>query len=552
MNIRVRTEPRAKFTEVAVENGITFAELLAGYQDSLPYRILAVKADHQVRELNKTIDKPMDVTFLDMRSNAANLIYQRSLSFIYTKAVYDVLGDVGVSIGNSLNKGLYTVIHKSPLNADEINAVEIRMREVVSADIPFIKQTVSKPEAYELLNEDGRRDKRRMLESASDIEKVVFYSLDGFRSYFYGQMAPSTGYIEYFELRKYKNGVLLRFPHYSRPDQIPPYVDEKRLYEAFSEATQWGKLTGISVAADLNSVIESGRCTEMIQLSEALHEKSIAYIADRIAQEKKRIILVAGPSSSGKTTFARRLCIQLKVNGLTPLYMGTDDYFIDRVNCPLDEYGEPNFEDLIALDLDLFNGNMNALLSGEAVDIPRYDFYLGKKVFGERVMKCKAGQPIVIEGIHGLNDKLTEGIDDAEKFRIYISPLTALNIDDQNRIPTTDMRFLRRMIRDYQFRGNAAKSTINIWPKVRAGEDKNIFPFSGAADVLFNSAHIYEISVLKKYAAPLLDEIGEDCDEYSEAVRLKKLLQFFKTIEDDSAIVNNSILREFIGGSIFV
>ncbi|MDR0424302.1 MAG: nucleoside kinase, partial [Clostridiales Family XIII bacterium] len=504
IKIRVRTGPRAGFAEAVVPKGCTFAGLLDRYQGELPYRVLAVKAGHQVRELNKTIDQPMDVTFLDMRTNAANRIYQRSLSFIYAKAVRDTLGDVGVFIGNSLNKGLYTVIRKSPLADSDIQAVEARMREIIALDMPFAKQSVTKGEAYTLLTEDGHKEKKRVLESAPDIDKVVFYSLDGFRSYFYGQMAPSTGYIEHFELRKYRNGVLLRYPHYSKPDEIPPYVDEKKLYEAFGEATQWGRLMGISVAADLNEQISSGRCVEMIQLSEALHEKSIAYIADRIAAENKRIILIAGPSSSGKTTFARRLCIQLKVNGLNPLYLGTDDYFIDRADCPKDEYGEPNFEDLVALDLGLFNSNMNALLKGEAVDIPRYDFYLGKKVFGERVTKSTPGQPIVIEGIHGLNGQLTEGIDSAEKFKIYISPLTALSIDDQNRIPTTDIRLLRRMIRDSHSRGKAAHSTISGWPKVRAGEDKNIFPFSGEADVLFNSVHIYEMSVLKKYAMPLL------------------------------------------------
>jgi uridine kinase len=278
----------------------------------------------------------------------------------------------------------------------------------------------------------------------------------------------------------------------------------------------------------------------------------VAYIADRIAREKKRVVLIAGPSSSGKTTFARRLCIQLKVNGLDPLYLGTDDYFVEREASPLDAYGERNFEDIEALDLGLFNDHMNALLRGEVVDLPRYDFYLGKKVFGERLTRGKPGQPFVIEGIHGLNRLLTGGIADKEKFRIYISPLTALNIDDHNRIPTTDVRLLRRMIRDHQFRGNGAEKTISTWHKVRAGEDKNIFPFSGEADVLFNSAYIYELSVLKKYAMPLLDAIPEDAEEFSEAYRLRRFLQFFAVIEDDSAIVNNSILREFIGGSIFV
>ena len=271
-----------------------------------------------------------------------------------------------------------------------------------------------------------------------------------------------------------------------------------------------------------------------------------------ITRRKKRIVLIAGPSSSGKTTFARRLCIQLKVNGLNPLYLGTDDYFVERTNTPLDEYGEHDYENLGAVDIELFNSNMNDLLAGREVDLPEFDFMEGKKTFGKRITKIKQTQPIVIEGIHALNGDLTPYIDDGEKFRIYISPFTQLNIDRHNRIPTTDARMLRRLVRDYQYRGHSAQSTISSWPKVRAGEDKNIFPYNDQADVLFNSVHIYELAVLKKYAEPLLKDIKEDEPEYSEAVRMLKFLRFFRTIEDDSIIVNNSIIREFIGGSIFV
>ena len=391
-----------------------------------------------------------------------------------------------------------------------------------------------------------------MLSESLKLKKVKFYSLEGCRDFFYGFMAPSTGYIEHFQLMKYRRGVLLRFPHPSAPDTMPPYVDEKKMYQAFGEQTKWDRLLGVSYVADLNEKIENGQYKELIQLSEALHEKKIAQIADMIKKQHKRIVLIAGPSSSGKTTFARRLCIQLKVNGLDPLYLGTDDYFVEREETPLDEHGEKDYENLQALDIQLFNDNMNALLEGREVDLPSFDFLTGHKVYGGRRTMIRKDQPVVIEGIHALNEDLTPYISKEEKFKIYISPLTQLNIDAHNRIPTTDERMLRRMVRDNLYRGHNAQSTIASWPKVRAGEDKNIFPYSGEADVLFNSYHVYEIAVLKKYAEPLLSRITPDEPEYAEAVRMLKFLRFFRTIEDDHIIAGNSIIREFIGGSIFV
>ena len=290
----------------------------------------------------------------------------------------------------------------------------------------------------------------------------------------------------------------------------------------------------------------------MILLCEALHEKKIAEMADMITEQRKRIILIAGPSSSGKTTTAKRLCIQLRVNGLEPLYMGTDDYFVERSDTPLDENGKPNYEDIEALDTELFNRNMNDLLSGKVVDMPEFDFLTGEKRFGRRLTSIRSDQPIVIEGIHALNGKLTEFIDDSQKFRIYVSPFTQLNIDSHNRVPTTDARILRRIVRDYKYRNKSAAGNIDQWTQVRAGEDKNIFPFNGEADVVFNTALAYELAVLKKYVETLLEEIDDSQPEYSEAVRLLKLTRFFDSIEDESAIPNNSIIREFIGGSVFV
>ena len=363
---------------------------------------------------------------------------------------------------------------------------------------------------------------------------------------------PSTSYIPFFEVRRYRNGLLLRFPHPNYPDEIPPYEEQKLLYDAFSEETQWEKLLKVSFASDLNRMIEKQESKDLIMLSEALHEKKIAMIAEQIQSAKKRIILIAGPSSSGKTTFAKRLCIQLKVIGLNPLYLGTDDYFVNRDEMIPDENGKYDFEELEAVDLHLFETQMNALLHGEKVDLPEFDFITGKKIFGKRITSIDASQPIVIEGIHGLNPQLTEGIDDSEKFKIYISPLTQINLDAHHRIPTTDARMLRRMVRDNRTRGRDGAVTISSWPSVRHGEEKYIFPFNKEADVFFNSQCVYELAVLKKYATPLLEKVQPDQAEYAEAQRMLQFLSCFASIDDDSIIANNSIIREFIGGSILV
>lgn len=547
----LKTAPNRESQKILAEKGSTFEELVKQYQDELPYTILAVRVNNKVVELVKTIEEPCNITFLDIRDTSANLIYQRSVSFIYLKAIHDVLGKVRVSIENSLNKGLYTHIRtKNPVTEETLLKIENRMQELVEDDIPFIRSTLEKEEAMQILSEGDHAEKRRMLAKASQVETVPIYSCDGFMNFFYGQMVPSTGYIKFFELRKYRNGVLLRFPSSTEPDRIPEFRDDRKLYRAFGEAKKWGNLMGISYVGDLNQKIENGEYKEIIQIFEALHEKKIAQIADQILKRGKRIVLISGPSSSGKTTFAKRLCIQLMVNGQRPLYLGTDDYFLERHETPMTADGEYNFEGLEALDIDLFNDNMNALLAGKAVDLPIFNFKEGKKVFGKRVTKARKGQPIVIEGIHGLNRKLTIKIPDNSKYKIYISPLTQLNVDNHNRIPTTDARLLRRLVRDHKSRGSSAQYTIEQWPKVRAGEDKNIFPYNGEADVLFNSALIYDLAVLKKYAQPLLESIQPEEEAYGEAIRLLKFLRFFKTIEDDSMIANNSIIREFIGGSI--
>lgn len=553
MKIQLKKELRGEFQEVTIEKGTSIEELYKTMENELPYTVLAAKVNNKLVTLAYKIHRDCRIEFLDMRTQVANLIYQNSLSLIYLKAVYDVIGDFEVDIENSLNKGLYTEIKSDvPVTAAQVREIEKRMHEIVAKNLPLERITLTKEEAENFFIQSGRGGKIALLEENPYMKKIPFYTLDGYMDFFYGLMAPSTEYIKYFQLMKYRRGVLLRFPHPSNPNVIPEYVDEKALYKTFGEEKRWGKLMEINYVSDLNRRIDEGKIKELIQISEALHESKIVEIAEMITKQKKRIILIAGPSSSGKTTFAQRLCIQLRVHGLKPLYLGTDDYFLEREQTPLDEYGEKDYENLNAVDIELFNDNMNDLLAGKEVDLPVFNFLTGHKEFGRRKTKIKGSQPIVIEGIHALNEALTPKIAEDEKFKIYISPLIQLNIDNHNRIVTTDHRMLRRMVRDFKYRGYSAQNTIDSWPKVRAGEDKNIFPFSNQADVVFNSVHLYEISVLKKYAKPLLEEITRDEPEYADANRLLNFLRFFRTVDDDSAIANNSIIREFIGGSVFV
>ena len=536
---------------VDVEKGIRAEQLYLSLNEKRENKVLLCKVDNSYRDLNHKINQSCSIEFLDMSDNYAWLVYQNSLILLYEKAVYDILGNVQVNVSNSLNKGLYTTI-KGNVSADDIAKIEKRMKELVNAQLPIIKERIQRKELLKLSSYFNSRDRSRLILSSESIQAVEVYSLDSYKELFYGLLVPNTSYLQYFELKKYRNGILLRYPHISQPNEMPPYEDQKLLYDAFSEATIWEKLMNVSYVADLNEKIKNNDYQDLIMLQEALHEKKISDIADQIKQENKRIILICGPSSSGKTSFTKRLCIQMRVIGLRPLYLGTDDYFVERSETVLDENGEKDYESIRAVDIDLFNQQINELLNGQKVDIPTFDFINGTKVFGQRIVSIDKNQPIVIEGIHALNQILTRDIDDAEKFKIYISPLTSLNIDHINRIPTTDARMLRRLVRDHQFRGRPASQTICDWPKVRKGEDQNIFPFIDQADIFFNTNYIYELAVLKKYAEPLLESVQPEEKEYAEAQRMLSFLRFFEKIEDDSAIANQSILREFIGGSILL
>ena len=543
--------PSEKELKLEVKKNTTIVELIQEVHTE--HRIYAALINHKNVHFNERISEGDVVELQDIRASYGNTCYQTSLTLLYLKAIHDVMGkNVTVTIANSLSKGLFTVIHAGNVTDNLAKEIETRMYELIEDNLEIKEEYVDRNRAIQLLQDVKDKKSVDLLNTASDLKNVYVLTLADEKMMSFVHALPSTSYIPFFEVRRYRNGLLLRFPHPNYPDEIPPYEEQKLLYDAFSEETQWEKLLKVSFASDLNRMIEKQESKDLIMLSEALHEKKIAMIAEQIQSAKKRIILIAGPSSSGKTTFAKRLCIQLKVIGLNPLYLGTDDYFVNRDEMIPDENGKYDFEELEAVDLHLFETQMNALLHGEKVDLPEFDFITGKKIFGKRITSIDASQPIVIEGIHGLNPQLTEGIDDSEKFKIYISPLTQINLDAHHRIPTTDARMLRRMVRDNRTRGRDGAVTISSWSSVRHGEEKYIFPFNKEADVFFNSQCVYELAVLKKYATPLLEKVQPDQAEYAEAQRMLQFLSCFASIDDDSIIANNSIIREFIGGSILV
>lgn len=539
-------------TTIEFEDRVKMEDLLKQVEDKLPYKVYLAKLNNAYRALTHITEHSCEVEFLDLRNQEAWHVYQNSLILIFIKAVHDVFGkNVLITVNNSLNKGLFiTSSHKFDNN--DIDLVTKRMNELIEADIPIVKEHMTKEGARKLAKKQKQEEAIKLLNSITNIDDVEIYSLEDEVQIFYNLMVPSTGYVKYFELTLYKNGLILRYPHPSDPEKVAPYEQQELLYNAFSEATKWGQLMNVNFVCDLNEKIIYDNIADNILMQEALHEKRISDIADMISEKNKRVVLICGPSSSGKTTFAKRLCIQLNVIGLKTLYMGTDDYYKELHERIYDENGEVDLETVRALDTELFMRNINDLLDGKEVDLPHYDFEKSSKIFGKRFTKLDKNQVIVIEGIHGMNSELTKDIADDVKFKIYISPFTPISIDHHNRISTTDARLIRRLVRDHKFRNAPAQKTISMWPKVRASEDENIFPYNSQADVFFNSNCIYEYAVLKKYAEPILKRITRDEKEYAEAQRMLSFLKYLEPIYDDSIIPNNSIIREFIGGSVIV
>ncbi len=537
------------------EEGTTYAEIVEEmYPDQSEYIIL-VKVNGKLEELAKKVKRDCTVEPVFFSDNPGYNSYRRSTSFLMLKAIYDLYSreEIGkVRIEFSAGAGYFcTLSGKLKIDQTFTEKVEARMKEYVAEAIPIKKEVVNTQEAIARFAEYGMSDKAALFRYRR-ASKVNIYSIGGFQDYYYGYMVPNTCYLKWFALEPFEDGFILQFPRKEEPTVVPPVEFSKKVFDVLRKSEEWGKMLELSTVGELNNLISKGNLSEMILVQEAIQEKQIGDIAGMIAADpSKRIIMIAGPSSSGKTTFSHRLSVQLRAHGLKPHPIACDNYFVEREDTPKDENGKYNFECLGALDIELFNDHMNRLLAGETVEVPEFNFITGKKEYkGKQILTLGEDDVLVIEGIHCLNDAMSYGLPAESKFKIYISAMTMLNIDEHNRIPTTDGRLIRRMIRDARTRGSSAKNTIDMWSSVRRGEEENIFPYQDSADVVFNSALIYELAVLKQYAEPLLFGIDREEPEYVEAKRLLKFLDYFVGV-DSNLIPNNSILREFIGGSCF-
>ena len=530
-------------------------DLAADYQQEYASRIVAVKLDNTLHDLQTPVGKSRSIEFVELESEEGWIIYRRSVEFLLVMAVHELYPEAEVAAMFRANNGLYCEISVPGKKLTEamVQAIEAEMRRIVEEDRPIVKEVLEREAAVKLFKETKQVEKANLIASLK-LPKVSIYRCGDYYDYLYGAMIGSTGHLSKFALDIFESGVLLRTPDLKSKGEVPPSVPQPKLSEVLTEAKNWANILRCRYVTDLNRAIRSGRISEVIRVSEALQEKHIAEIADYIAKhrQKLRLILIAGPSSSGKTSFAQRLRVQMQVMGLRPFSISLDNYFVNREDTPKTPAGAYDYECLEALDVDLFNKDMFALLKGESVVLPRYNFKTGEREWeGQTPLTLEKSQPNIVEGIHGLNEKLTAAIPRDYKFKIYVSALTQLNIDAHNRIPTTDARLIRRLVRDYQFRGASALKTLKQWPDVRQGEEKYIFPYQEEADVMFNSAMIYELSALRRYAVPMLEAVTPDVPEYTKARRLLDFCQYFLDLPDEEDVPNNSILREFIGKSVF-
>lgn len=534
--------------------GTAFEEIARQYQPGFKDMIALVAENRKIRELHKKVERDCSLSFLTIRDDIGHKTYVRTGLMILVKAINDVLGKekVGrVKIEFAIGQGYYCkVIMEEKLTREHVSAIGKRMAELVEKDLPITKKSYPKDQAIELFRSHKLFNKEKLFRYRRS-SSVNVYCLDGYYDYYYGYMLPSTGYLKYFDVLHYEDGIMLLLPGSEDPTKLNYFAPMEKLFHTLTTSSRWGEMMGIESVGDLNNSIRDGLLGDMILVQEALQERRIGEIAREIVDRGNvKFVLIAGPSSSGKTTFSHRLAIQLRTYGLIPHPIALDDYFINRVDTPKDADGNYDFECLEAIDIKKFNEDMNLLLAGEAVELPQYNFKLGKREYHGNIKKLGSEDVLVIEGIHGLNPVTTASMPDESKFKIYISALTSMNIDEHNRIPTTDGRLLRRIVRDARTRGASAKRTIAMWPSVRRGEEVYIFPFQEGADEMFNSVMIYELSVLKQYAEPLLFGIGQEEPEYHEAKRLLKFLEYFLGIDSEN-VPRNSICREFIGGSSF-
>ena len=535
--------------------GISLLDIYSGFGLNMPYGPVNAKVNNKVESLTFRVYNNKDVEFQDIYTSSGMRTYVRSLCFILCKAVEDLYPNGSIMLEHPVSKGYYCQLKLDrSIGLDDIHRIKQRMKEIIAEDLPFVRYEKHTTEVVELFRQKGMNDKVHLLETSDNLYSY-YYTLGDTIDYYYGSLLPSTGYIHLFDLIKYYDGLLLQVPNRSNPDKLEEILKQEKMLEVFKEHRRWNQILGIGTVGDFNKACNAGYATELINVSEALQEKRISQIADEIFHRGQKgqpvkLILISGPSSSGKTTFSKRLSVQLMANGLKPYPISLDDYFVDREDTPKDENGNYDYESLYALDLNFFNQQLQTLLKGEEVELPRFNFTTGKREWSGKHLRVDDNMILILEGIHALNPELTPHIPTESKFKIYVSALTTILLDNHNYIPTTDNRLLRRIIRDYKYRGYSAEETISRWPSVRAGEEKWIFPYQENADVMFNSALLFELAIIKDYAEPILRKVPNNRPEYSEAYRLRKFLGYFVPLQDKE-LPPTSLLREFLGGSSF-
>ena len=547
--IQIRCKNNKKSQKVEI--GSTLFDVFSAFDLKMPHGPVSARVNNKVEGMHYRVYNSKDVEFLDMTSSSGSRAYTRTLFFVLCKAVQDIYPATDVVIDIPVSNGFYVDVRLGrPLADEDVNIIRKHMQEIIDAKMPIRRFTVPTEEAIALFEEKGDVEKVKLLKTSGSIY-TTYYKIGEYVDFYYGTLLTNTSQLYLFGLEKYYDGMLLRIPSVKTPDQLGELTKQDKMFEIFKEHHRWQSILGIRTVGDFNQAVDAGFTTDIINISEALQEKKIAKIAEEIANRKGvKLVLLAGPSSSGKTTSCKRLSIQLAVNGLKPLQISLDDYFVDREKTPKDANGEYDYESIYALDLQLINDQFNALFRGEEVELPKYDFQTGKSKKSGKKLKMSPENVLVVEGIHALNPELTSQIPNEHIFRVYASALTTILLDNHNYIPTTDNRLLRRIIRDYKYRGVSAQETIHRWPSVRAGENKWIFPFQENADAMLNTAMLYELAVIKMQAEPLLQQVPENCEEYAEAYRLLKFLKYFKGIPYNN-LPPTSLLREFLGGSSF-